>query len=120
MMTDNRVVALDVAAMRITLERLRQLHTPVAVCRGCCSTECPGLRLRRRVQRRTAHRLLALLHDPYDHKQNEPCLDEHTHGAEHDERQICATNTLLGVTPPAPTVIRQGPPMVVRTTLRPI
>lgn len=121
MMTDNRVVALDVAAMRITLERLRQLHTPVAVCRGCCSTECPGDC--DFADEYSGELLTVCSHcciDPYDHKQNEPCLDEHTHGAEHDERQICATNTLLGVAPPAPTVIRQGPPMAVRTTLRPI
>ena len=121
-MTENTVIAMDVGAARITLERIRQLHTPTEVCRGCCSTACVGdcewaddyggelLTVCR-------HRCI----DPFYDKQNEPCLDDHLHGAEHgDARAICATNALMGVHPPAPAVERDGPPMAIRTTLRPL
>ncbi|MDA0251780.1 MAG: hypothetical protein O3B27_05325 [Actinomycetota bacterium] len=120
MMTENNVVAMDVAAMRVTMERLRQLHAPISVCRGCCATSCDGQC--DWADEYSGELLTVCSHcciDDYEQKQNEPCLDEHYHGAEHGAaRQICATNTLLGVEPPAPTVTREGPPMAVRTTLR--
>lgn len=120
-MSEN-VIPLDTAALRVTVERIRHLHTPTVVCRGCCSTACAG-----ECHWADAYsgELLTVCNacciDHYSGKQNEPCLDEHTHGAEHGaERQICATNAILGVQPPAPTVDRDGPPAAVRTTLRPI
>ena len=121
-MTENTVVAMDVAASRIMLERVRQLHTPVVVCRGCCSTDCAG-----DCDWGDAYSgelLTVCSHcciDSYEGKQNGSCLDDHQHGAEHgQERQICATNAILNVQPPAPTVSREGPRMAVRVTLRPI
>lgn len=120
-MTERNVVALDVAALRVAVERIRQLHTAVLVCRGCCSMSCPGecdWSDEYSGELMTVCRHCCI--DAYEGKQNGPCLDDHAHGSEHPHREVCATNTLLGVHAPAPTVTREGPPMAVRTTLRPI
>ena len=120
MRTENNLLAMDVAAMRVMLERIRQLHAPTVVCRGCCSTSCAGQC--EYADEYGGELLTVCSHcciDDYVQKQNEPCLDEHDHGAEHGSaRQICATNAILGVQPPAPAVTRAGPPLAIRTTLR--
>lgn len=122
MTTENNVVAMDVAGPRVKLERIRQLHAPVLVCRGCCSVTCAG---DCEWGDEYGGELLTVCRhcciDPFYGKQNEPCLDDHLHGGEHgDARSVCATNALLDVHPPAPTVERDGPPMALRTTLRPL
>jgi len=79
------------------IERLRQLHAPVKVCRGCCSTLCCG----------DCHwsdeydgELLSVCShcciDRDEQKQNFSCLDYHEHGAEYGLQQpICETSAIL-------------------------
>lgn len=124
-MTEDNVVALDRAASRSIAERpgaVRDLHTPTQVCRGCCSTGCAGQC--DWADEYDGELLTVCSHcciDPDDHKQDEPCLDRHNHGAEHGaSRQICATNALLDVQPPPAVATRQAPRVARRTTLRPI
>lgn len=79
------------------IKQLRQLHAPVAVCRGCCSLECPGNC--DWADDYDGELLTVCSHcciDSYVRKQNDPCLDDHEHGVEHGpHRPICATRKIL-------------------------
>ncbi len=88
-----------------TVEQLRKLHTPIAVCRGCCSALCCGDcdwadEYDGELLTICSHCCL----DSYENKQNYTCLDFHEHGAEYGpQKSICATGEILdGLEPTRP------------------
>ncbi len=106
----------DLAAM---IDRIRRLHTPATVCRGCCSLTCSG---ECDWADEYGSELLAVCAhcciDDYEGKQNFVCLDDHQHGSEHGPDQaICPTIAVMdGTASPAET--QPAPPRVaVRQTL---
>lgn len=101
--TPRRLVVVDAATpppplveSQAVIELLRSLHTPVTVCRGCCSTTCSG---QCHWADEYGGELLTICShcclDPYEQKQNYPCLDEHPHGAEYETTAVCATTAIL-------------------------
>lgn len=105
-----------------TIDSIRRLHTPVAVCRGCCSLQCRG----------TCHwadeyggELMTVCShccvDHFEGKQNYVCLDAHQHGEECGGGAICATIAILdGGRSPDEEPVTATPRVATRVTLAPV
>ena len=84
-------------ALSEAVARLCALHTPIAVCRGCCSPHCRGTccwsdEYGGELLTVCAHCCI----DPEAGKQSYHCLDYHEHGAEHGpQTAICETRKIL-------------------------
>ena len=77
-------------------DRLRRLHSPAVVCRGCCAVACGG---DCEWSDEYAGELLTVCThcciDAVEGKQNWVCLDDHRHGSEAEPAAICATVAIL-------------------------
>ncbi len=109
------------SALREAVDQLRALHTPVVVCRGCCSLHCQG----------TCHwadeyggELMTVCRhcciDHFEAKQNDTCLDGHHHGQERGPRAICATIAILDGDPRPEDGVVAEPRVANRETLNPV
>lgn len=78
------------------VDRLRRLHSPTVVCRGCCSADCGG---DCEYGDDYGGELMTVCShccfDVVEGKQNWVCLDDHDHGAESGPSAICATSAVL-------------------------
>lgn len=104
------------------LERIRALHTPVTVCRGCCSLTCSGQCVWS--EEYGGELLVVCGHcciDAYIGKQNYVCLDIHHHGEEYGPPAICTTIAILdGARGPEEEQVDTAPRAATRVTLNPV
>ncbi len=77
-------------------DRLRRLHAPAVVCRGCCAVGCGGdCEWSDEYDGELLEVCSHCCIDAVEGKQNWVCLDDHHHGAETEPAAICATVAIL-------------------------
>jgi hypothetical protein len=77
-------------------DRLRRLHSPAVVCRGCCSLGCSG---DCEYGDQYDGELMAVCShcciDAFEGRRSWLCVDDHDHGTESRPSAICATAAIL-------------------------
>lgn len=80
------------------VDRIRRLHSPTVVRRGCCSADCGG---DCEYGDDYGNELMTVCShccfDTFEERQSYLCLDAHDHGAESGSSAICATAAILDV-----------------------